>query len=51
MMKLTKEGLTKLLKEAEKAHAIYEEQLGRKDEAWPSWYAEFIMNKIDENEN
>jgi hypothetical protein len=45
---LTKEELTSLLREAEKAHGQYEkEELGgERDEDWPSWYAEFIVNAL-----
>jgi len=45
--KITKEDLAKLLKEAEEAHALYEEKLGKRDENWPEWYAEYILRKID----
>jgi hypothetical protein len=43
---LTKEELTGLLREAEKAHGKYEtEELGGvRDEEWAPWYAEFIVN-------
>lgn len=43
---LTKEELTGLLREAEKAHGKYEtEELGGvRDEEWARWYAEFIVN-------
>jgi hypothetical protein len=43
---LTQEELARLLREAEAAHARYEtEELGgERDEDWPSWYAEFIVN-------
>ena len=47
---LTKEDLTGLLREAEKAHGQYErEELGgERDADWPSWYAEFIVNALRE---
>ena len=47
---LTKEELTRLLREAEKAHGQYEkEELGgERDEDWASWYAEFIVNALRE---
>ena len=47
---LTKEELTRLLREAEKAHGQYEkEELGgERDEEWASWYAEFIVNALRE---
>lgn len=45
---LTTEELTRLLKEAEAAHGEYErEELGgERDEDWPAWYAEFIVNAL-----
>jgi hypothetical protein len=45
---LTKEELTRLLKEAEAAHGKYEaEELGgERDEDWPAWYAEYIVNGL-----
>jgi hypothetical protein len=50
MADLTKEELTRLLREAEEAHGRYEkEELGgKRDEDWPAWYAEFIVNALDE---
>jgi hypothetical protein len=47
---LTKEELSRLLREAEAAHGQYEkEELGgERDEDWPSWYAEFIVNALRE---
>jgi hypothetical protein len=47
---LTKEELTRLLREAEAAHGEYErDQLGGvRDEEWPAWYAEFIVNALRE---
>ena len=46
-MDLTKEQLAELLREAEKAHAEYEQNLGHRDDDWPSWYAAFIVNKMN----
>ncbi len=43
---LTKEALTSLQKEAEKAHAEYEYALGHRDYDWATWYAEFIINRL-----
>jgi hypothetical protein len=43
---LTKEALTSLLKEAEKAHAEYEYVLGHRDSDWATWYAGFIINRL-----
>jgi hypothetical protein len=47
---LTKEELTRLLREAEAAHGKYEtEELGGvRDEEWAPWYADFIMNALRE---
>jgi len=47
---LTKDELTGLLREAEAAHGVYEtEELGGvRDEDWPTWYAEFIVNRLRE---
>ncbi len=47
---LTKEQLAALLRQAEQAHAEYEKGLGKRDDDWPAWYAEFIMNKLEESE-
>ena len=43
---LTTEELAQLLREAERAHAEYEHGLGRRDEEWPEWYAEFILDQL-----
>jgi hypothetical protein len=47
---LTKEELTRLLREAEEAHGQYEkEELGgERDAEWAPWYAEFIVNALRE---
>ena len=47
---LTKEELTRLLREAEAAHGKYEaEELGGvRDEEWAAWYAEFIVDRLRE---
>jgi hypothetical protein len=47
---LTKEELTRLLREAEAAHGQYErdELGGERDEEWAVWYAEFIVNALSE---
>jgi hypothetical protein len=49
---LTKEELTRLLREAEAAHGRYEkEELGGvRDEEWAAWYAEFIVNALRERD-
>jgi hypothetical protein len=48
---LTKEELTRLLREAEAAHGKYEaEELGGvRDEEWAAWYAEFIVTRLRED--
>jgi hypothetical protein len=43
---LTTEELARLLREAERAHGDYERQLGKRDEEWPTWYAEFILDQL-----
>jgi hypothetical protein len=46
--RLTREELADLLREAERAHAEYERELGQRDEDWPSWYAGYIVEKLEE---
>ena len=46
--RLTREELADLLREAERAHAEYEHELGQRDEDWPSWYAGYIVDKLEE---
>ena len=46
MAEVTIETLTELLKEAEVAHAQYEKELGTRDEAWPNWYARYIVEHL-----
>lgn len=43
---LTQETLTRLLKEAEEAHAEYEKELGERDSNWAAWYAHYIVKKL-----
>ncbi len=45
---LTTEELTRLLREAEKAHGQYEKELGERHADWAPWYAEFIVEKLRE---
>jgi hypothetical protein len=47
-VRLTREDLADLLREAERAHAEYERELGQRDEDWPSWYAGYIVDKLEE---
>jgi hypothetical protein len=48
MADLTEERLAELLREAEAAHGEHEQSLGRADEDWPSWYARFIVEQLEE---
>ena len=45
---LTVADLADLLREAERAHGEYEKTLGRRDEDWPTWYADYILKKLRE---
>ena len=47
-VELTTEELAGLLQEAERAHGEYEKELGRRDDDWPSWYADYILTKLAE---
>jgi hypothetical protein len=42
---VTEDRLRTLLRVAESAHASYEAELGRADEDWPAWYAQFIVSR------
>ena len=44
---MPKEELARLLREAEQAHAEYEQVLGHRDEDWPSWYAGWILEQLE----
>jgi hypothetical protein len=46
---LTVAELADLLREAERAHGEFEKTLGRRDEDWPSWYADYILKKLRES--
>jgi N-acetyltransferase len=46
MAVLSVERLSTLLTEAKGAHAEYERRLGRRDEVWPEWYAQFLCERI-----
>ena len=46
---LTPAELAELLREAERAHGEYEKTLGRRDDDWPSWYANYILGRLREN--
>ena len=45
---LTTAELAELLREAERAHGEYEKTLGRRDEDWPAWYANYILKRLRE---
>jgi hypothetical protein len=44
--RLTVERLAQLLREAEQAHGEYETQLGHRDEDWPTWYAGYMLPRL-----
>jgi hypothetical protein len=33
------------LRRAEAAHGVYEKGLGKRDENWPDWYADYIVGE------
>jgi hypothetical protein len=43
---LTAGRLTDLLRDAERAHGAFEKELGRADEDWPTWYAQYILDRL-----
>jgi hypothetical protein len=45
------ERLTEILREAERAHAVYERSLGHADSAWAAWYARHIIHRLTEDES
>ena len=47
-MAITAEERAAELREAEAAHGVYEQELGHRDEDWPSWYAKFIVDRLDQ---
>jgi len=42
--------LADCLREAEKAHGVYEKSLGHRDDDWPKWYARHIVDRLTESE-
>ena len=38
-------GLAAALRRAESAHGEHEKKLGHRDEAWPDWYAQFMVDE------
>ena len=45
------ERLADMLREAERAHAVYESRVGRADADWPAWYARHIIDRLTEDES
>ena len=45
------ERLADILREAEHAHSVYEQRLGRPDSNWPAWYARHIIDRLTEDES
>ena len=45
-MAITVEELVLGLRAAEEAHGIFEQELGHRDEDWPTWYATFIVERL-----
>ena len=44
----SEDRLRTLLRVAESAHGAYETELGRRDDDWPTWYAQFIVKRLEE---
>jgi hypothetical protein len=44
---VSREQLAELLRETERAHGEYERDLGGRDEDWPSWYADYILRRLE----
>ena len=47
---ISEDRLRTLLRVAESAHGAYEQELGRTDDDWPTWYARFIVERLGEEE-
>ena len=45
------ERLADMLREAERAHAVYEHRVGHPDADWPAWYARHIIDRLTEDES
>jgi hypothetical protein len=45
-MTLTVIEITAALKAAEAAHAVYEKDLGHRDDNWAEWYAAFLLDYL-----
>ena len=46
---VSEDRLRTLLRVAESAHGAYEQELGRRDDDWPTWYAAFIVARLRED--
>ncbi len=46
---VSEDRLRTLLRVAESAHAAYEQELGQRDDDWPTWYARFIVERLRED--
>ena len=42
---VSKADLAKALRRAEAAHGVHEKKLGKRDENWPDWYAEYMVRE------
>lgn len=47
MYEVTVEELADLLRQAEAAHAKYEQTLGKHDDDWPAWYAKYVLDALE----
>lgn len=47
---LAVDKLAQLLREAEEEHKKYEERLERRDEDWPRWYAQYILERLGKSD-
>lgn len=45
-VRLSVEGLARLLRDAEAAHAAYEREPGHTDPAWTDWYAAYLYPRL-----
>ena len=44
---LTREELAQAAARGGEAHGEYEQELGRRDEDWPGWYADYILRRLE----
>jgi hypothetical protein len=49
---ITAEELAELLRETSKAHGRYEQEElgGQRDDDWPTWYAQYLVERLRERE-